>query len=237
MAPLIEQALKWGEQFIGLFYPRLCLICDRELVTGEEHLCLHCLAEMPKTGFHAQIGNPMEQLFYGKVDIDKASGYFFFHQQSCFRKVIHAIKYQDEKKAGFELGKSYGQELQLAECYCDIDIIIPVPLHKKRFRHRGYNQSEWIARGLASTLKKEVFADILFRFGSNASQTHKSVYDRWLNTRELFSVRPDADLSRKKILLVDDVITTGATLQSCALALKAHAPDCRISIATLAVTE
>lgn len=232
-----NRLLRLCDQFLSLFYPRICLICERELLEGEQHICLHCLSDMPKTNYHRIVDNPIEQLFYGKVRIEKASGYFFFHQQSDYRKLIHAIKYHNEKQAGYWLGKRYGEELKRDGCYSDIDLIVPVPLHKRKFQKRGYNQSERIATGIGLALKKEVRTDLLIRTKNNKSQTHKSIYDRWLNTQQSFIAQKSEFLTGKNILLVDDVITTGATLQACAIAIKAQAPDCKINIVSLAVTE
>lgn len=221
-------------EFIDLFYPRLCLICQRALMSGEQHLCLHCLQQMPRTNYHLKTDNPIEQLFWGKVEIESAYSCFFLLPEGNFRHFIHTIKYEGETDAARYMGARYAIEIQAAGKLSDIDYIIPVPLHPKRLRQRGYNQSEKIADGIAEILQKPVRTDILYRKHATETQTNKSVYERWENMQGIFDTQ-NVNLSLyPHFLLVDDVITTGATLIACAQQLQQRYKTARISIITLA---
>lgn len=222
-------------EFVDLFYPRLCIICQRALMTNERHLCLHCLQQMPRTNYHTKVDNPIEQLFWGKVEIESAYSYFFFLPEGDFRHFIHAIKYGGETDAARYMGARYAAELQAAGKLSDIDYIVPVPLHPKRLRQRGYNQSEKIACGISEILQKPVRTDILYRKYATETQTHKSVYERWKNMQGIFDTKNTDIPLYSHFLLVDDVITTGATLIACAQQLLQRYETARISIVTLAV--
>lgn len=200
---------------LDIFYPRLCLVCKRSLLGEEKHICAHCLLNIPRTHFHRYKENPAEQLFRGKIRIEDAAAFFLFTQNGDYRHIIHEIKYHGEKECGYMLGAIYAQELIDDHRFGNIDFIVPVPLHKKKQRKRGYNQSEWIARGMADTWGKELRTDLILRNKDNRSQTNKSLYDRWLNTRDVFISQHAETLEGKHLLLVDDVITTGATLEAC----------------------
>ena len=178
----------------------------------------------------------MEQLFRGKIDIQDAYALFYFTQHGDYRRLIHNIKYKGEKRCGKYLGSLFASELLKEGKLQDIDIIAPVPLHHSRERTRGYNQSEWVAKGIADVIGKEVYPHLLCRRKKNESQTHKSLYERWLNTHSAFYVQETSKIKDKHILLVDDVVTTGATLLACAEALL-KSGNCKISLLTLAITQ
>lgn len=220
---------------LNLFFPNVCRLCERPLIDGEDQICLFCLCDLPRTNFHKQTDNPVEQLFFGRNQIEYATAYFHYEKGGKVQHLIHSIKYHDNKELGSLLGKMIGQELLTDKSpICDIDLFIPVPLHRKRFKQRGYNQSEWIARGIASVWNKPIDTKHLMRADNSNTQTNKSVYDRWLNVCSIFKVNQPEDLVNKHILLIDDVITTGATISACAKAL-ADIPGIRISVLTLAV--
>lgn len=178
----------------------------------------------------------MEQLFRGKIEIQDAYAFFYFTKNGDYRNLIHKIKYYGEKRCGQYLGYLFATELLTDKKLLDIDIIAPVPLHRSRERHRGYNQSEWIAQGVANATGKEMRPHLLCRKRKNESQTHKSLYERWLNTRLSFYPQEADDIEGKHILLIDDVVTTGATLLACAEALLEY-KNCKISFLTLAITQ
>ena len=178
----------------------------------------------------------MEQLFRGKIDIQDAYAFFYFTQNGDYRHLIHNIKYKGEKLCGKYLGTLFASELLKDGKLQDIDIIVPVPLHRSKERARGYNQSEWIAKGIADVIGKEVCPHLLYRKKKNESQTHKSLYERWLNTHSAFYLQETAGIKDKHILLIDDVVTTGATLLACAEALS-KSENCKISFLTLAITQ
>lgn len=221
--------------FVSLFYPQICAACDGELLQGEEFVCINCQLALPYTGFATQSPNDTEQVFWGRVELEAATSYLYFEKGNRARKMMHRIKYKGEKELAQYVGGMMGAELEHSARFSNIDCIIPIPLHKKKLRKRGYNQSEWFAKGLAEKLNTEVITDVLLKTTSTKSQTTKNRWQRWLNMGEQFSVHHPEKIGGKHILLVDDIVTTGATLEACAQALKAAA-NCKISIATMAIT-
>lgn len=200
----------------------------------ESHLCLHCLLALPRTLFYNKADNPMSQLFYGKLYVERAAAYFYFTKGSDYRHLMHCIKYGGEKECGKYLGEMFAREASEAQFFEGIDCIVPVPIHRRKRRKRGYNQSEWIARGISAATDIPVSDDALRCRTQRDSQTHKGLYTRYLSTRENFEVSPRFDLAGKHVLLVDDVVTTGATLLACGKALVAAGVS-SISVASLAI--
>jgi ComF family protein len=187
--------------------------------------------DLPKTHFQLEAGNPVEQIFWGRVRIEQATSYFYYSKGSRYQRLIHDMKYQGKKWIGYELGKKMGTDL-LETHYAEAHKIVPVPLHPKKLRKRGYNQSFWIAKGLSERLDIPVEPNNLYRKVNTRSQTKKSRFDRWQNLKNVFGVRVPDTFSYKHILLIDDIVTTGATLEACANSL-AEIKGCRISILSL----
>ncbi len=221
---------------IQLFFPDLCIICGNKLYTSEKFICLECLADLPKTNFYNESGNIVEQLFWGRVQIESATSFFFFRKGSKYQKILHFLKYKGLKEVGFEIGINYGFELQKNSHYASVDFIVPVPLHPKKLKQRGYNQSEWIARGISKVLHKPVESKNLVRKVYTSTQTRKTRFERWQNVEDIFKVSDPEIFKGKHILLIDDVVTTGATLEACVVAVQ-KAQNTKISIATLAYAE
>ncbi len=217
-----------------LFFPDTCVVCGKLLVGGEEHICLQCLYALPRTNFHTDRENRVEKRFFGKIDVVASSAFFYYNKGSDFRKLIHLLKYKDSKEIGRVLGKHAARELVKCGVFENIDCIVALPLHKNKERKRGYNQAEWIAMGLSEILGKPIEKKGIERRRANVTQTRKGVFDRWLNVKDIFAVTDSERLRGKHILIVDDVITTGATLESCALSLL-EVEGVRISIFALAV--
>ncbi|MBQ8424003.1 MAG: ComF family protein [Coprobacter sp.] len=217
-----------------LFYPRLCVVCGRRLHDDERHLCLHCLQHLPRTGFHTEASHAMEQLFRGKADIVHAIAYFYTSPQSEYRHILHHIKYHDGKECARYLGRLYASELAGSDILHDIDLIIPVPLHRKRLHSRGYNQSEWIARGIAEVIGIPLDTRSLIRYVANPSQTRLSLYERWINTQSIFALSDSHNIQGRNILLIDDIVTTGATLLACVNTLNEAYPG-SVSLLTLSI--
>jgi ComF family protein len=222
-----------GKDFFNLFYPPDCAACNTLLLKQESHICTSCLYNMPRTNFHLDPENPMAQLFWGRVKIENAAALYYFEKGNKCRKILHQIKYRGNNKLASYLGAIYGSELTRAGKFTDIDLLVPVPLHLSREKKRGFNQSEWFARGLAGILGKQVCSGILVRFLGTETQTSKSRTDRWDNVKDNFRIRDAGIMENKHILLVDDVVTTGATLDSCASVLLGK-KGVRVSILTLA---
>jgi ComF family protein len=221
--------------FIHLIYPNNCLLCGKSLVKTESHLCLYCQFSLPKTNYHLQQNNPVEKRFWGKVTIEHATSLFYFQKGSSVQQLLHELKYRGNKEIGEMLGSHLGLELLQSTFYKDIDVIVPVPLHKNRYRKRGYNQSECIANGISSVLKKPVDTTTLIRTVETATQTKKGVFERWENMNGIFALADNQTFNNKHILLVDDVLTTGSTLEACARTIVDGQNKARVSVVTLAV--
>lgn len=202
--------------FIHLFYPNNCILCGEPMVTGEKHLCVLCLHKLPQTNEVDLVSNQTAQLFYGKIPFKYASSFLFFRKGSDVQELIHALKYKGNKYLAYYLGRMAAKKLLTQKSYTPIDYIIPIPLHKKRLRERGYNQAEWIAKGVASVLNKPIDTTTLIRCKHNETQTKKSVFERWKNVHYIFDITDASHLNQKHILIVDDVITTGATIEAAA---------------------
>lgn len=221
---------------LNLFFPELCLLCRTPLAEGEKHLCLCCMYRLPRTHYERKPGNPAEQLFDGKVPVEQAFSFLRYEKGGSVQQLVHALKYQDNKELAFYLGRLAASGIRQAQACRGIDLLVPVPLHKRKKRQRGYNQAEWIALGLASVLDIPVDTTGLQRVRATLTQTRKSVYDRWTNVQDVFCAKHPDRFSGKHILLVDDVLTTGSTLGACACAIQ-EATEARISIFSLAIAE
>lgn len=219
--------------FLALFYPRLCAGCQASLVRGEEVICLGCLMDLPKTGFEKMADNPVAKLFWGRADIQFATALCSFDKGGIMQHLMHQLKYKGSRETGETLGKVLGHDLMCTSSWSEIDLVVPVPLHPRRERERGYNQSAEIGRGVAKALGKPLVTGNLVRHRYSETQTRKGKYERWENVRELFRSRNPEILEGKHILLVDDVVTTGATLEACAKVLL-KIQGVKVSIATLA---
>jgi ComF family protein len=223
------------EDLISLLLPRLCHACGDHLLRNENLICTQCYISIPRTNYHLTADNPVEQLFWGRCLISSAAAFSFYTRGSRIRKLIHKLKYDGLKEIGFELGKIYGLNLKNSGFTDDMDLIIPVPLHKSRQRSRGFNQSEYIARGIAEVTGLPVEINILDRIRSSDTQTKRSRFERWMNVEGIFKVADSEKIDGKHILLVDDVITTGSTLDACASELL-KTENVKVSIAALAVS-
>ena len=219
---------------LDVVFPRTCSACDCPLASHEMHLCTRCLIDIPKTNFHLQHFNPMEQLFAGKVLIDRASGFFFYEKGSPYSNLLHDLKYRNQPQLGRFLGSLYARDLAQHHFFHHIDCIIPIPLHRSKHIRRGYNQSEMIALGISDVTGIPVLTDVIVSTQRHESQTNKGIYERWANTQGVFSAVNTHLIENKHVLIVDDVVTTGATLLSASLSISS-VPGVTISLATLGV--
>lgn len=224
----------WFLSFIRLFFPRLCAVCGGTLQEGEEAICIRCNIDMPRTNYHAYKDNLVECMFWGKMPLVRATSFFFYHKGSDFRRILHKLKYGGRKDLGETMGHFMAAELMTADFFRDVDVIVPVPLHPRKQKLRGYNQSEYIARGVASVTGIPMDATSVLRKKHTETQTRKSAYARWENVDGIFLLRCPERFTGKHILLVDDVLTTGATVTSCADAF-GKVEGISISVLTLAV--
>ena len=207
--------MSYLNDFISLIYPNLCAACGDVLLKNEITICTSCLFHLPKTNYHKYKDNPVSKTFWGRINIESAASIYYFTKSGNVQNMIHELKYKGNKKIGFYLGKMYGNELKHSDIFNNIDVIIPVPLHPKKEKKRGFNQSKIFADGLSISMNKPVDTISLIRTYSSESQTRKSRFNRWENVKEIFSIQHHENLINKNILLVDDVITTGATIEAC----------------------
>jgi ComF family protein len=227
---LINQAFTG---FIHLFYPKVCSVCGTDLVQGEGVFCVTCLYEIPLTRYWNDKENAVAQTFWGRVNIENACAYFFFAKGSKYRPLLHKLKYKGQRDIGVELGIQFGQALKKSELYKGIDFVVPVPLHPKKLKIRGYNQAEAIAEGIAKVIGANLSTSHLIKTEYTETQTRKTRAERVLNVSESFSLQNKKELEGMHLLLVDDVITTGATLETCAAKLL-EINDSKVSIVALA---
>ena len=224
------------KDFFNLIFPRCCLACERALIPQEPLLCTYCCSRLPFTNYHLEDDNPLMLRFYGKVKVAGVFSYLKFIKGGLTQKVLHRIKYDSYPELGQLLGKWFAGELVRAGKLPDIDLTVPVPLHKSRLKQRGYNQSDYIAKGFAMAAKIPHACGVLVRTSKSTSQARKKDrLERWQNVQDIFAVPQSGLVTGKHVLVVDDVLTTGATFEACALPL--IQAGCRaISFATLAVT-
>lgn len=221
---------------LELLFPTLCVACGNRLVTQEKFLCIDCWHDLPVTNFHFDTENKVARLFWGRVKIENATAFFAYNKGSNYQHLIHFIKYKGLKELGFETGRRFGIALSASPDFNSIDFVVPVPLHPKKQKLRGYNQSEWISKGISESLKKPVSTDNLKRNLHTSTQTRKNRYERWENVENIFEVTRPEEFAGKHILLIDDVVTTGSTLESCAFQLL-QVKNVTVSIATLAFAD
>lgn len=222
--------------FAALFFPRYCRGCDDALVRGEELICTRCMIEMPRSGYHLDPCNPFFTKFRGRIPVRYVMTLFKFVKGSRVQHLLHALKYRNQPELGVTLGRIYGQDLVQSDFRGAFDLIVPVPLHPSRRRSRGYNQSEEFGKGMGEILGVECTDRLMRRTQRTTTQTRRSRLKRWENVSSVFEVvRPDA-IRTRRVLLVDDVVTTGATLEACGGSL-VRAGCGELSIACIASTQ
>ncbi|WP_299012134.1 ComF family protein [uncultured Polaribacter sp.] len=219
-----------------LFYPKLCANCEHLLLKNENVICTLCRHDLPETNFTNFSNNKVTQTFYGRVSIEKAYALLFFRKTGITKKLIHELKYKGNENIGVFFGNWLGEKLKENKEFKSVDYIVPVPIHKKRKLERGYNQVYKLAKQLSKHLEKPLASNILERKFSDTTQTFKSRFDRFSDLEHKFYINNTSSLENKHILLVDDVITTGATLEACAKALQ-KTKNIKISVVTIAFTE
>jgi ComF family protein len=219
--------------FISLIYPNQCYGCGNVLSKQETGVCLSCLSDLPRTNFENDFENPVAKLFWGRVQLVYGLSAFQFNKKGLIQKLMHQLKYNKATVVGEILGKELGEVLHRANYPDRFDAVVSVPLHAKKLRQRGYNQSDVIAQAVSKVIEKPIVFEAIERKIHTTSQTKKGRYARWENVEEIFVATQPQLLAGKHILVVDDVVTTGATLESCCNILL-QVPDTRVSIATVA---
>lgn len=221
--------------FINLLYPRSCQACDNSLQSNEEVICTGCLHALPLANHHLEKDNSIEKIFYGRIPVENATSLLLFEKKGIVQKLIHNLKYRGHEEIGGYLGSWLGSELQTIPEWQDISVVIPVPLHNKKLKKRGYNQVTGFGREIAKALNIPYVDDVLLKVTATQTQTVKKRLARWGSIDETMVVKKAGTLRGNHVLLVDDLVTTGATLEACAQKLL-KIPGVKISIATMAVT-
>ena len=217
-----------------LFFPRLCICCEDRLIKNEKSICLNCLYQLPTTNHLTTRDNKLEIFFAGRFPFERIASFAYFVKGGSIQKIIHEIKYRNNPSFATYIGEICGKEILKSQFFGEVDYIVPIPLHRKRLKQRGYNQALMIAKGISNKTGFTVNEDNLIRIINNPSQTKNSKFERWKNTEGIFDIRDKNLFYCKHILLVDDVITTGSTLEVCAKLLLACS-ETRISIFTVGV--
>ena len=219
---------------LNLFFPKVCYTCNNHLNDNEYYVCTTCRHDLPVTNFHFNKDDFVSKVFYGRVKVEHATALLRFEKKGIVQHLIHHLKYKGYEDVGVFLGDWLGEELRTVNEYKSIDAVIPVPLHKNKLRQRGYNQVAKFAQHIAQALDTEYLDDVLIKVTNTKSQVYKKRFARWNNNDELFTIQNQQKIEGKHVLLVDDIITTGATMEACANVLN-HAKNLKISIATMAI--
>ncbi len=227
--------MKLIDNLLSLFYPRLCASCGDALQQNEQCICLNCMLHLPETQFHKEHFNPLRQLFDGRVTVKEVTALMSYKKTNKVQKILHHLKYCGQKEIGKVLGEYFGGQLITEERYRSIQYVLPIPLHPKKERLRGYNQSEWIAKGLSAGMGVPYLTDVLVRTQHTDTQTRKSRFARWQNVKEVFEVQNPDKVAYTHVLVCDDVLTTGATTEAAVQKLL-EVEGVKVSVVTLAAT-
>ncbi len=221
---------------LSLVVPRVCPVCGEQMHGSRAVVCPSCEIAAPLTLLWLEQHNVMCERFWGLLPIERASAFFWYVESSPWRKVIHNFKYNGRWRMAYDMGRWYGACLKEGGMFAEVDVVVPVPLHWRRHLSRGYNQSEYLARGIAYELGVECDVSCVRRCRYNTSQVSRSATERWDNVEGIFKVRHAESLRGKHILLVDDVFTTGATIMSLGGEILSAVEDVKLSVAVLATS-
>lgn len=227
--PVKEQITHLISAMNAILFPELCINCQQSLKANQKFICLSCSLHLPYEN-----NSHLNSIFWGRVDIAHSITLLEFKKGNITQKLLHQIKYKGKRKLAKHLGEKLGNKINSEEWCNDIDFIIPIPLHPKKEQKRGYNQAFEIAKGIAEKINIPIENNVLKRVSHNITQTSKSKFERWENVKRIFEVKYPEKIKGKHILVIDDAITTGATLESALRSLK-EIPNCTVSIATLAI--
>ena len=230
---MLKAALGLATDILGLIMPRMCAGCDQPLYSNEQDLCSICLADLPRARMLDDARNPVAQLFWGRVPLEAAGSFLRFNAGGKVQRMLHRLKYQGDRHVGMHMGRLMGEEASACELYKTVDTVMAVPLHPRKERARGYNQAQVLADGLREVWPLKPAGRELVRVLHTSSQTKRNRVDRWVNVRTAFTIGKADALANAHVLLVDDVVTTGATLESCAKALL-EVPGLKVSVLTAA---
>ena len=221
--------------FTHLFFPIICCGCGSDVISDDTPLCIRCMDALPVTNFHLHSANQVEKIFWGRIPVTHASSLCYFNSGSLIQTLLHQLKYKGNQEVGHYLGRVMGELLLQSNRFSKVDALIPLPLHESRQRKRGYNQATVLCEGMAEIMKLPVLENVVIRKSMTTTQTKKNRLERWENIEGKFSVTEASTIKGMHLLLVDDVITTGATLEACAQELL-NVEEVKVSIVTLAYT-
>lgn len=221
-----------GDGLLHIAFPHVCEGCGTDILDKNHMLCLQCASKLPSTSFHLHSNNPIEKIFWGRVPVTHATAQYYFTKESLMQRLMHQVKYRGNKDLAIYLGRMMGYQLAASNRFGFIDGLIPLPLHSSKERKRGFNQATLLCEGIAEVIGKPVWKDVMIRNTSTESQTRKNRVERWQNMEGRFELVKASSIEGKHVLLVDDVITTGATLEACGQELL-KAENIKMSIATL----
>ena len=224
------------QNVVNLFFPQICEACKLPLKDNEHVVCIACRHELPITNFHFENNDAVKKILYGRVQLQHATALLHFSKKGLVQELLHNLKYRGHEQVGEFLGDWLGGELQSIPHYKDINVVIPVPLHRKKKRERGYNQVTKFGQSIAKALDVDFDENTLVKIKHSRTQVFKDRITRFDDANTRFALGKTENLVAKHILLVDDIITTGATIEACALLLQAI-PDIKISVATMAIAE
>ena len=219
------------ESFLHLLFPHVCTGCGSDLLSEESMLCMRCMDAMPETNFELHVNNPVEKKFWGRLPLVSATAQFYFSKESLMQHLMHQFKYKGNKELGLQFGRIMGDQLQRSNRFYP-DVLIPLPLFPAKEKRRGYNQATVLCNGISETMKIPVLDKVIIRPHHTETQTKKGRVERWENMEGKFVLTNEEAIRNKHVLLVDDVVTTGATLEACGNELL-KAENTRLSIATL----
>ncbi|THD69520.1 ComF family protein [Robertkochia marina] len=228
-------AVKIINDLQNLLFPASCLCCKALIPDSSQFICVQCSHQLPLTAFTDREANPCEKIFFGRVPIEQATSLLWYHKNGPVQHLIHELKYHGRQKAGTFLGNWLGEEMKTSPRFNNIDLVIPMPLQKRRHRKRGYNQTDNFARALAQHLEAPFRNDLLIRCDTTSTLTHRGRKTRIFDASQSFEVISEDLRSYRHVLLTDDVVTTGTTLESAARVIKKYS-DIKVSIATMAIT-
>jgi ComF family protein len=220
--------------FVTLIFPDTCRACHSPLIHGEKVICTSCGYYLPLSDSHLNAENPVSKLFWGRVELSSAAAYYSFQKGGYVQQLIHQLKYKGRREVAIEIGMRFGAELKKADLFRTAELIIPVPLHVRKLKKRGFNQSDLFAQGLSACMDIPTDTESLVQETATETQTRKSRFSRWKNVESKFFLRDNKGLKGKHILLVDDVVTTGATLEACAKILL-EVEGTKVSVAAMAI--
>lgn len=221
---------------LNLFFPKVCLACQNYLTDNEVHICTTCRHQMPLTNFHFDKSNAVHKMLYGRIKVQEATALLHFSKKGTVQQLMHNLKYRGHEVVGEFLGEWLGEALKNSEAYKAIDVVVPVPLHRSKQKERGYNQVDKFGRALAKALDADYNLDTLIKSSATKTQVFKDRLKRSSTNETNFTISKPDTLKHKHVLLVDDIITTGATLEACANALFTI-DGLKLSIATMAITD